>query len=601
MFLSITLIMYVFKKKYHDFQNKLFQILLLVTFAMLFLEIVYVNTMNHMDKIPIINEVICRLFLTFIIIWMVMFFIYIITIGLNKKAAEKLEKTSIKVPYLIAALCTVLAIIDSFFKIDYLIDDGQYAIVGPATYFVYGVVGILLIILLVYIIKNKSNYNSSLRLPLYFSLVLITFDTARLFIFEINDLTLMLALVVSSLYFTVESQDRLLLKEVGDAKTKSEEVDKAKTEFLAKMSHEIRTPMNTILGFSNALLMEENVSREKVLEEAKSINLASVNLLDLINNILELSRIESGSETVNEKEYKLEDIISEAKNILDSKIAGKDSYYDLEINDNIPTSFLGDFSKVSKIVNSIIINALKYTTDGYINFSINYKQDNDKEYLIFIVSNSGDKMPQEYYNRDFSDFSKLDYGNDSKLDSEFLGVIIAKRLISMFEDSTLEFSKEQNKLTKCVISLCQKSVDKTNIDKSVLDNKKAQIIDCSGKKALIVDDNDINLKLTEKLLKNYNFNITKATSGNECINLVKINDYDVIFLDHMMPDMDGLKTIEVIKSIKKGPILIVAMTANSNTDSDAFYKEKGFDAYIGKPINKKQLDALIERLFGGEL
>ena len=210
-------------------------------------------------------------------------------------------------------------------------------------------------------------------------------------------------------------------------------------------------------------------------------------------------------------------------------------------------------------------------------------------------------MPQDYYNRDFSDFSKLDYGNDNKLDSEFLGLIIAKRLVNMFEDSNLEFTKDQDNITKCTITLCQKAVDKTSINKTALNNKIDGVLDCSGKKALVVDDNEINLKLAERLLKNYKFDITKTSSGRECIDLVKINDYDVIFLDHMMPDMDGIKTIQVLKSINNKSPLIVAMTANSNTDSEAFYKENGFDAYIGKPINQKQLDALIEKLFGGNL
>ena len=207
-------------------------------------------------------------------------------------------------------------------------------------------------------------------------------------------------------------------------------------------------------------------------------------------------------------------------------------------------------------------------------------------------------MPKDYYNKDFSDFSKLDYGSDNKLDSEFLGLIIAKRLIEMFEDSRIIFKSDEN-VTKCLISICQKVVDKSNIGKEALKEKNEGVVDCSNKKALIVDDNEINLKLAERLLKNYNFNITKTTSGNECIDLVKTNDYDVIFLDHMMPDLDGLKTMEVLKSLNKDIPVTIAMTANSNIDSEDFYKEKGFDDYLSKPINKKRLDELIDKIFGG--
>ena len=598
LFLSINLIMYMFKKKYHDFQNKLFQILLSFTFLSLFLEISYVITMRYMDTIPFINEVVCRMFLTGIILWVVTFFFYIFAIGFGNTNSKYKERIYQITPYIITLLCSALAIIDSFFEIDYIIDNGQYAIVGPATFFVYGVVIILLLILFIYVLKNRKHFSKTLRLPLYYSLFLILMDSLHLYFFEINDLTLMLALIVSSLYFTVESQDRLLLKEVGDAKSKSEEVNKAKTEFLSKMSHEIRTPMNTILGFSNALLMDEHLTKEKVLEDSKSINQASNNLLELINNILELSRLESGKETLNEKEYKISDVLVEINNTLENKVGLNNNYYDLEIDETIPSVYYGDYSKVVKIVCSLVLNSIKYTENGYINVSVNHSQNEDNNYLNFIISNTGNKMPKDYYNKDFSDFSKLDYGSDNKLDSEFLGLIIAKRLIEMFEDSKIIFKSDEN-VTKCLISICQKVVDKSNIGKEALKEKNEGVVDCSNKKALIVDDNEINLKLAERLLKNYNFNITKTTSGNECIDLVKTNDYDVIFLDHMMPDLDGLKTMEVLKSLNKDIPVTIAMTANSNIDSEDFYKEKGFDDYLSKPINKKRLDELIDKIFGG--
>ena len=600
MFLSISLIMYLVKKKYHDFQNKLFIFLLIFTYVLLFLEIAYVITMANMDKIPIINECVCRLFLTGIIVWVITFFFYILSISMNTLPKENLEKYTKLTKYTIVLLGTALAITDCFFKVEYVTDVGLYAIVGPATYFVYGVVGVLMIILFFIVLKFKSVYSKSLRIPFFFTLFLIAMDTIHLFLFEINDLTLILALIVSSLFFTIESQDRMLLKEVEEAKNRSEEVNKAKTNFLSNMSHEIRTPMNTILGFSNSLLIDENLTREKVLEDSKSIHQASVNLLDLINNILDISRIESGKEAINEKDYKLSDLISEINNILKSKLSEKESWYDLEVNKKMPSVYYGDYAKVLKIVSATVINAIKYSDNGYINVAIDYEEKEDKTYLKFLISNSKSKMPEEYYNQDFSDFSKLDYGKENKLDSEFLGLVIAKRLITMMDDSTISFKRE-NDTTKCSIELCQKIVNKAEIGDNYINESTVKVIDCTGKKALVVDDNEINLKLAERLLKSYNFNVTKASGGNECINLVKANDYDIIFLDHMMPDLDGIKTLHILRNIDKKMPRVIAMTANTNSDSKDFYEKEGFDAYLGKPINKTKLDSLIDSLFGGNV
>ncbi len=599
MFLSISLIMYIIKKKYHDFQNKLFRFLLINTFCLLFLEIIYVITMNNIDKMPVLNEIVCRLFLAGIIFWILNFFFYLLSFRVLSLSSDKKAKLEKKILHTIIFGGILLNVIDCFFKVEYVTEGGLFAIVGPASYFVYGIAGLLMIILFFSVLKSKESYANFSKIPIFFVIFLIILDTINIFFLNINDLTLVLSLIVSSIFFTVESQDRMLLKEVGEAKTKSEEIDKAKKEFLANMSHEIRTPMNTILGFSNSLLLEKSLTKDKVLEDAKSINEASVDLLNLINNILDISRIESGRETITEKEYQLSDVLKEINALLRTKGKEKFNWYDLEINKDMPSGYYGDYSKVVKILNSLIINAVKYSLNGYINISVNYENKNNKDYLVFIITNSNSKINEEYCNQDFSDFSKLEYSSGNRMDSEFLGLVIAKRLIDMFDDSKIVFKRETNDITKCTISLCQKVSNKNRIGDVALNNT-FDITDCTGKKALVVDDNEINLKLAERLLKSYNFTIFKATGGNECINLVKANDFDIILLDHMMPDLDGIKTMQILKSMNKKIPYIVAMTANSDSDSKEFYEKEGFDNYIGKPINKNSLDALMSELFGGK-
>ena len=602
LFLSVIFIMYVIKKKYNDFQNRLFKFLLSFTFVLLFMEIGYVITMSMMDKHPFINELVSRLFIIGVIVWIVTFFFYAWSLGKKNISEEEKAKLESGIPIAIIIISTALAIINSFFKIKYYVKDGLYEIVGPATYILYIIAGVLIVFLLITLIMNRNDYPKNLKWPIYFSMILIVIDSAlHLLIAEINDLTLLLSLVVSSLYFTIESQDRLLLKEVEDAKSKAEEINKAKTDFLSNMSHEIRTPMNTILGFSNSLLLDDDLTREKIMEDSKSINDASLNLLDLINNILDLSRIESNKETLNEKDYKIADMLLEINNVLKNKVKANNTY-SLEIGENIPSGYYGDYAKALKIVESLIINAIKYTKDGNITVSLNHEVINDKDCLVYIITNTNSSMPKDYFNRDFSDFSKLDYSNDNKLDSAFLGLIIAKRLISFFSDSSIVFESASDDVTKCTICLCQKVTDKQPLSPDYLkESSDNEVIDCHDKKVLVVDDNEMNLKLAERLLKTYKFDISKASSGKECIEMIKKDEYDAIFLDHMMPDLDGIKTMHIIRSLNKKSTYIIAMTANSNIDSKDFYKKEGFDDYIGKPINKKRLDSLIDKLFGGKV
>ena len=602
LFLLIPYIMYMTKKKYNDFRNRLFKFLLSFTFVLLFGEIGYVITMSKMDKHPFINELVSRLFIVGVIIWIVTFFFYAWSLGKKTTDEESQKRMESGIPIAIVIISTALSIINGFFKIEYYVKDGLYEIVGPATYILYIIAAALIIFLFITLIINKRQYPQSIKLPIYFAMFLIVVDSAfHLLVAEINDLTLLLSLVVTSLYFTIESQDRMLLKEVENAKGVAEEINKAKTEFLSNMSHEIRTPMNTILGFSNSLLLDNKLTREKVMEDSKSINQASLNLLDLINNILELSRIESGKETLNEKEYQLADLLSEVNNTLKSKTDGKNNWFSLQINKKMPNSYYGDFSKAVKIVDSLVLNAIKYTKYGCITIKADHQVLNNIDYLVFVITNSGTKMPKDYYNRDFSDFSKLDYGKDNKLDSEFLGLIIAKRLIGFFKNSTITFENENDEVTKCVICLNQKVVDKKPIKLDFLNDEEVSIDnEYKDKNVLVVDDNQMNLKLAERLLKAYKFNIDKALSGKECIEMMKKYEYDAVFLDHMMPDMDGIKTMHIIRSLNKKTPYIVAMTANSNLDSKDYYKKEGFDDYISKPINKKALDTLIEKIFGGK-
>lgn len=602
-FSVIILCLYFWKKRANvegTLTTLFYRFLVIFLVILGFYEIVCVVSMANASSHPILNEILCRIHILLDIIWAAVFMVYIYSVTRNKKDDLMEYIKSRRVLAMVIVVAVIITYIAScMLNVTYhsAVNPNFFVIGGPALYPVYVIAGVGCIAITIILLKFKNTLVKNLRFPVIYFVVLFAFLVAIEFIFfdyRVNYIYFVFCFLHMGMFFTIESQDKRLLTQVENGRKEAEIANKAKTEFLSNISHEIRTPMNTILGFSQALLEENKLTEDIVKRDAVNIREASANLLELINNILDISRIESGKEIIDTKDYKLEDLLMEVNSIIFSKISKDVLEFKINVDPNIPTMYNGDSNKLYKILINVLLNAITHTKFGSVSLDVGGAYVGDSFKLSFVISNNGHEMTEAEFNKSFEDFAEGTSTN-SAVDSVKLGLIVAKRLIEIV-DGTIDFKNEKGKGTRYIISIDQKVIDDMRIGNLFIENKfsDGKVYDFSNKRVLVVDDNKINLKLAERLLSQFNMNIKTAENGKECIDLVKDNSYDIILLDHMMPELDGVATVHILR--ESGITTpVIALTANSYTGSKDNYIKEGFTDYLAKPIRYKDLYRLLAK------
>ncbi len=579
------LINFFSKKRYDNKETKIFSYMLIFNFinTIFTLSIVFIEKTNIINIIFL--KILNKLNNVIQLGWIWLLFLYMLYMLCNNK--EKKYNLIKIITVIINILLGILIFIlpTSFYNNIY--SNGLSETFSYIIYFVY------LLVIIILTIKNIKNMSNKKNI-IVFTISLLLMLTA-LIIKKINPELLIISSIftyINLIINSTEDPDSRLLLELQKEKEKNEKLNNIKIDFLTNMNHEFRTSLNTIVGFSECIKQEDSIDACK--NDADDIITSSQNLLEIINDVLDISKLETNNMKITEEDYKPLEIFENVISLLKPKLSEKEIEIKTNFNENIPYMLFGDSNKVKRIITNILMNSIKHTEDGSINFEVNCTSEKGKCNLVISIENTGKTIKKE--NKSSNNLKEF---NKNIVEQSELEFSIAKKFVDMLGGKIVLDEKNINK-TKVTIYLNQKIkmqgvpliAEISKLEESI----KPQQEDYSDKKVLIVDDNKMNLKVATRLLKNYNIITTEVLNGYEAINKIKNNEkYDLIFLDDIMPKKNGKETLNELKKIKGFDIPVIVLTANVLEGMKEKYIEEGFDDYLAKPINKEELKKILNK------
>ena len=605
-------------RRVNNDETKLYGYLLI---AMLFESIsgiiLFITMQSEQQIINIFNGI----YLSTMTIWALFFSLYMIRISEPDDKRYSIIKKIFSILSLITVVCTI--ILPRNISIS---DKNEFYATGPAILSVYMFSGVCLLIVGYYLIKNIKKITDKRYIPVFvllfsgFILMTVQSILPELFLF-----TPVESYIIFIMYFTIENPDVKMLRQVELAKDQAERANRAKSDFLSSMSHEIRTPLNAIVGFSEDIQSRKDTADPDIVEDADYIMEASKTLLEIVGNILDINKIESNKMEIVEVPYNFKEEIENLAKIDATRIGEKNINFKINLAPDIPYELIGDKTHIKEIVNNLLTNAIKYTEQGEIELSAKCINQNNSCNLIISVRDTGRGIKAENINKLFTKFERLDIEKNSTTEGTGLGLAITKALVEMMGGKInvqsqfgqgsifmvqipqkISMMADPNQTVEINITSPQSIINEPKQEEIVVKTESVQqstqpnksTITYPNKKILIVDDNKLNIKVARKALQDFNFEIDECYDGQECLDkVVNGNEYDLILMDIMMPNMSGETAIAKLKEKPNFNIPIIALTADAVAGAREKYLSEGFIDYIAKPFKKEQIKEKLDLVF----
>jgi signal transduction histidine kinase/CheY-like chemotaxis protein/HPt (histidine-containing phosphotransfer) domain-containing protein len=580
-------VVYFCKPRIIKVENRIFSKILLTSLIISISGLVFGIIATYYHNVGLVSLLFGKIYTCSLLLWICLFTYYSYVISVNKNMDNS------KIDNYLIYLCILFLLIPMNLKTDNYSISVEGLLI-QITYIIYSIGLIMQIVLITFNIKNimKKKYIPIISV-IIFSILFFIVQVSNP---NLNYLNSLMSIIVSYLmYFTIENPDVKMMNELELAKDHAEKANRAKTDFLSSMSHEIRTPLNAVVGFSESIKNDKTI--EQAQKDADDIISASHSLLEIVNGVLDISKIEAGKMDIIETSYHPYQVFSELVTLISPRIGEKPVVLKTHFAEDIPNTLKGDVGKLKEIIMNLLTNAVKYTDKGEVDFNVDCVNSNNVSKLVISVEDTGRGIKQEKIDKLFTKFNRLDEDKNTTLEGTGLGLAITKSLVDML-GGKIVVQSVYGSGSKFTVYLAQNISNEKDIEEKPI--RTNGNVDFTNKKILVVDDNKLNLKVANRLLTDLKITTVDALSGDECIDKINNDKFDLILMDDMMPKKSGTETLNEIKAdnLYNGPIVV--LTANAVAGEREKYLKLGFDEYLAKPIDKNELKRVLALCLSSE-